>query len=226
MVDNKQSLKDIRLKTIVTGAETLLDFQRDYLQKIFDCKVYDNYSLWEQVSIISECEFQVKHHQMEYSILEILNESNLPVENDELGEITGTNLVNLSMPLIRYKTRDLAVRSGRLCKCGRAHDVIDKIDGRIEDIIITPDGRHVGRMDAAFKYIKGIDYAQIIQNKIEKINVLLVKNNHFTDAELTILEKHIRDRVGENIKVDFQFTDKIKPGGNGKLRFVINNMKL
>jgi phenylacetate-CoA ligase len=224
MVHNKKLLKAIGVKTIVTGAETLLDFQRDFIQNAFGCKVYDNYSLWEQVCIISECEFQVKHHQMEYGILEILDQNDNPVQNEIIGEITGTNLVNLSMPLIRYKTRDLALRSNRSCKCGRKHDVIDYIDGRIEDIIVTPDGRHVGRMDAAFKHIQGIDYAQIIQDDIEKINVRLVKNEKFYNDEIKVLEKHIRERVGNKIKIDYQFTEKLNYSNNGKLRFVINNI--
>jgi hypothetical protein len=80
-------------------------------------------------------------------------------------------------------------------------------------------------MDAAFKYNKGFDFAQIIQNEIDKIDVFLVKNNNFNTDELSILEKHIRDRVGNYIKINYNFVQRIEPGEGGKLRFVISNLK-
>ena len=223
LVDHKEELKQIGLKSIVTSSETLLDFQRDFIQGSFRCNVYDNYTQWEQVCIISECEHQTKHHHMEYGIMELLNDNNEPVPSGAIGEITATSLVNMAMPFIRYKTGDFAQKSNKACHCGRKHDVVERIDGRIEDIIVTPDGRHVGRMDAAFKYNKGFDFAQIVQDEIEAINVFLVANKDFDSNEQMILEKHIRDRVGNIIKINFEFKNGIKPSENGKMRFVINN---
>jgi len=213
-----------RLKSILTNAETLQSFQRDLIEDAFKCRVFDVYSAWDGVCIISECEQQVKHHHMEYSILELLDENNHPVGLEETGEITGTSLFKMAMPLIRYKTKDLAARSTESCPCGRGHDTIEAIDGRIEDIIITPEGWRVGRMDAAFKHCQGFDFAQIIQEEVESIRVKLVKSADFTSSTLTILEKHIRHRVGDKINVNFEFVDEIKSGPNGKIRFVKNKI--
>jgi len=213
-----------RLKSILTNAETLQSFQRELIEDVFRCRVFDVYSAWDGVCIISECERQVKHHHMEHSIMELLDENNAPVRPGETGEITGTSLFKMAMPLIRYKTRDLAVKSTESCPCGRQHDTITAIDGRIEDLVITPEGWRVGRMDAAFKHSRGFDYARIIQDKVESIQVQLVKNADFTPSTLTILEKHIRHRVGDKIRVDFEFVDEIKPDPSGKIRFVVNRM--
>ena len=128
------------------------------------------------------------------------------------------------MPLIRYKTRDLAIRNtNRLCKCKREHDIVIKIDGRIEDIIVTPDGRHIGRLDAAFKFNKGFDFAQIIQNDLNSIDVYIVKNNQFDEHEEKILDENLKDRVGHTIKINYHYKDKIEAGSNGKTRLVINH---
>lgn len=214
----------LRLNNIVTDSETLLDYQRDFIQKIFECKVFDLYSHWEHINMIAECTNQVKHHQMEYGILEILDKDNKQVKDGEAGEMTATGLFNLSMPLIRYKTGDLAVKGKNECSCGRKHDVIKRIDGRIEDAIITPDGRIVCRLDAAFKYNRGFDFAQIVQNDINSMDIFLVKNKYYDLYEEKILEKHIRNRVGDVIKMNYKFVDKINPQENGKIRFVKNNL--
>lgn len=219
-------LKHLSIDRIVTDSETLLDYQRIFLEETFGCNVHDSYHQWECVCLISECAHKVKHHHMEYGILEILDEDNQPVETDQQGEIVATGLHNLSMPLLRYKTGDLAVRTDTKCNCGRAEDVIGSIDGRIEDVVVTPDGRHVGRLGGSFNDNKGIDFAQIIQDDTSTIKVLLVKNKHFNDGEIPVLEKNLRERLGDSIEIEYEFRDKIEPAPNGKVRLVINNIDM
>ncbi len=211
------------LKSIVTGSETLHESYREYIQKVFGSKVNDCYHSWESICMISECEMGVKHHHMEYGVMELLNEKNERVATGVQGEITATGFNNLSMPFIRYKTRDLATVSNKKCECGKEHTVVEKIDGRIEDMIVTPEGNYAGRMDAAFKYNKGFDSAQIIQDLKDEIDVYLVKNSSFVERELALLEGHIRDRVGMTMEIKFHFVDHIEREKNGKLRFVISN---
>jgi len=220
---NKTKIR-FSLRSIVTNAETLHAFQRDLIEDVFQCRVFDIYAAWDGVCIISECERQVLHHHAEHGILELLDENNNPVLDGQTGEITGTSLHKMAMPLIRYKTKDLAARSTETCPCGRQHDSIKEIDGRIEDMVITPEGRQVGRMDAAFKHCQGFDFARIIQKEVESIQVQLVKNADFTPSVLTILEKHIRDRVGDKLRIDFEFVEDIKPGPNGKIRFMVSDI--
>ena len=221
---NPAALRRIGATAIVTNSETLLEPQRQYLEEVFACPVYDVYSQWESVCVAAECRHRAFHHQMEYSILEMLDNRDQPVADGEMGEITGTSLVNRVMPFIRYKTRDLARRARRACPCGRAHDVIDRIDGRIEDSVVTPEGRHVGRLDAAFKYNRGFDVAQIVQDRVDCITVRLVKNRLFDGQEQAVLEQHLRNRLGDRIRIAFEFVERIEPEPTGKLRFVISRL--
>jgi len=70
-------------------------------------------------------------------ILEILDpEGEQPVEDGEIGEIVFTTLTKEAMPLIRYRTRDLAALIPEPCACGRTHRRISSIKGRIDDLII------------------------------------------------------------------------------------------
>lgn len=225
LIADQNDLKPVKsIKTIVTISETLSDYQREYIEKVFKCNVYDCYHQWESVCMISECSFQQKHHHMEYGILEMLDQNNLTVPNDTTGEIVATGFYNLSMPLIRYKTRDIAVKSNNICSCGINHDVISFIDGRIEDYVLTPDGRNVMGLTNSFKYNKGFDYAQVIQNEINSIEVRLVKNDLFDDNEVAILDKHLRERIGNEMEIQLKFVNKIDRQPNGKIRLVVNNI--
>ncbi|MBU1695109.1 MAG: hypothetical protein KKC51_14260, partial [Verrucomicrobia bacterium] len=216
------ALRRIGVRAISTNSENLLDFQRAQIEDAFGCRVFDVYSQWEQVCVIAECERRTYHHQMEYGILELLDADGRRVAPGETGEITGTSLFNRAMPFIRYRTRDLARISPKPCACGRAHTAVEAIDGRIEDIVVTPDGRRVGRLDAAFKFDQGFDFAQVIQDAPGAITVRLVRNRSFQPEVLASLEKHLRDRVGPALNIRFEFPDRIAPDANGKIRFMIN----
>lgn len=218
-------LKSLGIRAVSTNSETLLDYQREHLQAAFGCRVFDVYSQWEQVCVISDCEHQIRHHQMEYGVLELLDDNGDRIETPgHTGEITGTALDNRAMPLIRYRTGDHARLGAVPCPCGRAHTVVEQIDGRIEDVVLTPDGRRIGRMDAAFKHNEGFDAAQIVQTEAGSIRVRLVRNARFRPDELQLLERHIRDRIGTGLEIRFEFADRIEPGPNGKVRFVVNKL--
>ena len=218
-------LKSLGIRAISTNSETLLDFQRDHLQAAFGCRVFDVYSQWEQVCVIADCERQTRHHQMEYGVLELLDEQGVRIDGPgRTGEVVATGLVNRAMPLIRYQTRDLARFGSTPCPCGRAHTVVEQIDGRIEDAVLTPEGRRIGRLDAAFKDNPGFDAAQIVQEEAGAIRVRLVRNSRLRDGDLLTLEKHLRDRVGPGLKIQFEFADCIGPDTNGKIRFVVNKL--
>ena len=53
-------------------------------------------------------------------------------------------------------------------------DVFLDIDGRIEDYVLTPEGRLVGRLDHVFKEQYEIEEAQIVQDDPSSIDILVV----------------------------------------------------
>ena len=221
-IGDPAALRRIGIRSISTNSENLLPHQRGQIEEAFGCRVFDVYSQWEQVCVAAQCERGSYHHEAEYGLLEILDPQGRPAPPGETGELVGTGLFHRAMPLIRYRTRDLARRGGRPCPCGRAHPVIEALDGRMEDVVVTPDGRRVGRLDAAFKWNAGFDFAQVVQDTPDGIAVRLVRNAAFRPEVLAELEQHLRDRVGAALKIRFEFPGRIEPDANGKIRFVVN----
>ena len=86
-----------------------------------------------------------------------------------------TGLFNFAMPLIRYKVGDVAIPLDEKCSCGRMLPLVKSIEGRIDDMILTPEGRFISpaSMSLAFEFAKNIKEAQIVQNAKEKIELKL-----------------------------------------------------
>lgn len=216
-------LEGFRPPAVLTCAETLLEHQKKNVVEVLDCPIYDFYNQNERAALISTCEHGNYHVHEEYSFVEVIPDDNSEFSDEPLSQLIATTLHNFAMPLIRYQTNDLAVASQEAaCDCGRTYQMIKKIIGRVEDIVVTPDGRHVGRLDAAFKYSPGIRVSQIVQEKIDEIQVKIVKAPHFEQRDVDTVERELRDRLGDSIKITFRVVDSILPEKNGKIKFVVS----
>lgn len=209
---------------ILTSSETLLDHQREILARVFRCPIHNFYGQNERAALISTCPAGRYHIHEEYSHVEILNPRGEPAAPGEAGEIVTTSFHNLAMPLIRYRTRDLAIPAATPCPCGRPYRCVEKVIGRIEDLVVTPDGRYVGRMDAAFKYSRGIRLSQIVQREAASMTVKIVRGAEYGPEDEAVLLREIRARVGAAIRIDLEYVDQIPVGANGKIKFVISSV--
>ena len=92
------------------------------------------------------------------------------------------------MPLIRYKVGDLGSlsTSEQPCGCGRTLPILDCVEGRADDVLLTRDGRRVGRLDPVFKTRLPLREAQIIQESLSRVRVRFVPGPHFSAEALDI----------------------------------------
>ncbi len=75
--------------------------------------------------------------------------------------------------LIRYALGDRGeiASPGTACACGRTLPLLQMLDGRHDDIILTHDGRRVGCVDTVFKENLPVREARIIQESLDRIRV-------------------------------------------------------
>lgn len=207
---------------VLCCAESLLEHQRALIAKVLGCPIYDFYGQNERGALISTCEHGTYHVHEEYALTEFV-----PTEHPGIFAIVATNYHNWAMPLIRYRTDDLAeLGPEEPCRCGRTYRTVKRIIGRVEDIVVTPDGRHVGRLDAAFKYSPGIRLSQVVQERIEEIIVRIVPAESFAPSDLERLERELRARLGTAIGIRYEYVEDIPPGPNGKVKFMVSRLGL
>ncbi len=214
------------LKAIFTASETLLDFQREEIENAFQVKVYNWYGNTEMCANIVECEKGKLHLKYEHSFVEILNEQNEECKPGEEGRLICTNFSNKAFIIIRYDIGDIVkISENQDCRCGRGGLIIDYIIGRIEDYVITSDNRKIGRLDHLFKDTMGIKEAQIIQDEISSITIKYVKDASFTNKDIELVQKECYLRFGSSMKVDLMEVNFLERTKNGKIRFIISNLK-
>lgn len=134
----------IRPRAIITSSETLTDETRALIESAFACRVFDHYGSAEMVALVTQCDHGSYHVNPEYGVLELLNDAGQPVAVGEIGEVVATGFINDFMPLIRYRMGDLASWREGDCSCGRFFPRLERILGRMDDVVITPDGRRIG----------------------------------------------------------------------------------
>jgi phenylacetate-CoA ligase len=209
-------------KAVFTSSETLLESQRVLIEKAFKCKILDWYGNSELGASIGQCERGAYHVNSEYGIVEL--NQDVPGREKDTGEMICTSFINHGTPLLRYRIGDLMKLSSTKCACGRGLPVVDSIIGRMDDIIVTPNGVHVGRMDHIFKDALNIGEAQVIQESMEELRVLIVPRRGFNANDLRVLEKEFGLRLGTEMSIKFETVDMIPRESNGKFRSVISKI--
>lgn len=131
---------DFKLKAGVFGAEPWTDEMRREIERGLGLKAYDIYGLSEILgpSVSCECECQCGMHVCEdHFIPEIIDPDTLEaLPAGEQGELVFTCITKEALPLIRYRTRDIATLIYDRCECGRTLVRMQKPQGRTDDMLI------------------------------------------------------------------------------------------
>jgi phenylacetate-CoA ligase len=208
-------------RVVFTGAETVLPHHRWAIEKALDTEVADQYGAGESVGNISDCRKHLYHVDMEFGVVEFEPSEALPLQQ---RRIICTGLRNLSMPLIRYEIGDIATLGDQACNCGRQAPVVERIDGRIESYIITPDGRQLGRLDFLFKDTNAILEAQLVQDRLDHLVVKVVGTDAYSPADAEKLLADMREYLGNVIHIDIERVDQIPREANGKFRQIVSQV--
>ena len=217
--------RDLKMAVAVINAEPVYDYQRQAIEEAFQCPVRETYGMAEIVTAASECEAGQMHLWPEVGQTEIVDGEGQPVPDGSAGEIICTGLINADMPLIRYRTGDRGSLSAwpGLCACGRTLPILGSVEGRVDDILYTTDGRRIGRLDPVFKAHLPVREAQVIQEKLDRVRVRYVPAPDFTSAAGRSIADRLRGRMGD-VSVILEAVDQLPRGANGKFRAVICNI--
>ena len=106
------------------------------IREKWDVQLYATYSSTEMGATFSECEYGCGGHvHPELIIVEIIGEDDQPVPDGEVGEIVVTTLGVEGMPLLRFRTGDMAAKITDQCRCGRWSYRLTPLVGRKNNMI-------------------------------------------------------------------------------------------
>lgn len=102
----------------------------------WNIELYSTYASTEMGTAFTECKAGMGgHHHPEMIIVEFLDDNNLPVNDNQPGEVTITTLGVEGMPLLRFKTGDVCYHFTEKCSCGRNTMRLGPVIGRKQQMI-------------------------------------------------------------------------------------------
>lgn len=228
---NELSGKIGKFKAVFCSSEKMYDFQREEIKKAFNTQVIDYYGHNERLALMEYCPICSRYHVLpEYGIVEFLDNNGYSVnQENEMAEIVGTGFNNYAFPLIRYKTSDIATISGSdcKCKCGKPYVSVKEIDGRSGDFLVTEDGKHYSptMLEFAIRHVENFRDLQLVQKDYNQLEVLIVPNQYYTEAEGIRFSNELQKRIDTNINIEVRIVNHIDRPLNQKHRFIISNIK-
>ncbi|SFE71110.1 phenylacetate--CoA ligase PaaK [Alteribacillus iranensis] len=129
------------LKYAILGAEPWSEEMRASIEKMFDMKAMDIYGLSEVMGpgVAMECKDcqDGLHIAEDHFYTEVIDPETLqPLPEGETGELVFTSLTKEALPIIRYRTGDIASITREPCSCGRTTVKMSRVKGRIDDMLI------------------------------------------------------------------------------------------
>jgi len=233
--------KNLNLRMAYLGAEPYSETTRQKIEQIFNIKAFNSYGLSEMngPGVAFECQFKEGMHLWEDNfILEIIEPSTGKVLPDgEEGEIVLTSINREAMPILRYRTGDIAFVYPDKCQCERTHRQISRIKSRVDDMFII---RGVNVFPSEVERILmslsevGRNY-QIILEREKSLDVMRGKveiKKELFDGSLEHL-RELEEKIKAKLKSELMLTPKVElvepatlPRTTGKAKRVIDKRKI
>ncbi len=184
--------KDFKFKIGMFGAEPWSEEARQRIQNAFGIRAHDVYGMSELYGpgVAVECVHQNGLHIWgdEFLVEVIDTDTGEVLPEGSHGEMVFTMLTREAMPLLRYRTRDLATVNWEECECGRYHPRIMRVKGRSDDMLIIG-GVNVfpSQVETVLMKMDGVgDHYQIIVDRdiLDKLHIKVeVEESFFRSSE-------------------------------------------
>jgi phenylacetate-CoA ligase len=227
LIFKHRDVGNINFKGIFLGSENIYAWQKEKLKSVFPgARIFGWYGHTEQAILAPMCEASDEYHLWPfYGLTELLNEADENAQEGELGELVGTSFWCNGTPFIRYRTEDIARRGGNNCpQCKRQFDMLERIEGRKQDYVVTNDGGLVtltGLIFAQhFHAFGATEKMQLYQDKAGEVIVKVVPTSLFSERDSSEIKTRMETAVGGRLKVTVEIVDDIPRTQRGKYRFL------
>jgi phenylacetate-CoA ligase len=212
------------LKGVFTTAERLFPQQRELLEDVFGCRVYDCYGSSEVQNIATECSHGSIHVNTDFVVVE--------VDRSETAAgpapLLVTSLKNRVMPFLRYRNEDWGELADGECTCGSGFPLMSLNVARVSDNFRLPGGRVVhGEFFTHLLYgAEGVDSFQFHQTAENHIVLRYVPSPRGDAArQLAKACQQVQSLAPGRISVELDQVASIPLSAAGKHRFTRSDVK-
>lgn len=218
-----------RIRCVQLFSETIHDYQLDLIERVFKCPVILDYGHSERaVKAISMPGDRRYFFWPLYGHMELIGFDGKPVtEPGVLGELVATGFDNQVMPLIRYRTGDLATWSARPNHTRPGFAAVDRIEGRLQESLVCKNHSLVpitSKCAAHFDVLVTADCMQFEQSEPGRAVLKVQSPNELSAESKAILTDGIRTKTQGGLEVEVVHTDVLPRTVTGKHRLLAQRL--
>ena len=197
--------KKLKVKNGLFGAEMFTSGLKKRIMDTWEMDVHDIYGLTEMCGpgVSTDCDQHDGLHLWEdHFLIECIDPITLePVGLEEEGEIILTTLTKEGMPLLRYRTRDIAkLYDQKVCECGRTHIKHTTIKGRSDDmVIIRGTNIYPGQVESVLMKNQDVggNWRMVLTTKsdVDMLTVEVESKTQLSQVESMNLEKLLKNEI-------------------------------
>jgi phenylacetate-CoA ligase len=229
----ESGVSDLCLEVGMFGAEPWSDEMRAELESRLGLAALNVYGLSEIVGpgVSAECleGRSGSHVQEDHFLVEVIDpETCAPLPPGEHGELVFTTLTKEALPLVRYRSGDIAALDVRPCACGRTTARMGPVRGRRDDmLIIRGVNLYPSQVEHALLTVEGVSpHWQLVVTRpaqLDEITVHCEPADGFVDrgALAARVELALRDQIGVGIGVELLEPGEV-PRSEGKAVRVVD----
>lgn len=241
VLEETGDIDKIGVKVGIFGAEPWTEEMRELIEQRLRLSAHDIYGLSEIIGPGVACECQAKaglHIAEDHFVPEIINPETGEVLGDgQTGELVFTCITKEALPLIRYRTRDIATLHYDTCECGRTSVRMTKPSGRVDDMLII---RGVNVFPSQIESVlmgitEASPYFMLVVDRVgnlDKLEIQVEMSQDFFSDEVRALES-LKERIRREVESTLGISASIRlvepksiQRSEGKAVRVIDNRKL
>ncbi len=211
----------IRPRLVVCGGEVLDAAARRTIEDAFGAPLVDFYGAHEFNLIAWQCPDGDDYHVCDDNVLiEIVGEDGRAVQPGEIGEVVATALHSYTMPFVRYRTGDLAIRGPDACSCGQPFSTLRAIQGRAVDYLRLPGGRrvhpyaitgHLAEREAGW-----VAQHQVVQTADRRVRLNIRPGRLPRSEDVERVRGFVAGVLGPDVEFELALVERFPPHPSGK----------
>ncbi len=218
-----------RPRALVYGADSMPEADRAYIEGQLGIPVLSIYQSTESLRIGFQCELRRGLHlSVDAAAVRIADGAGRTVRPGEAGDVIISNLTNRATVLLNYRLGDVAVSGRERCPCGRTLPVLERLEGRSDDLIHLANGRtpHALQVMHRLRAASGVERIQVVQEEAGTFRVRAVSDAGLDrQAAAASLAAELAGLTGERADVSVEWVEKLPAEANGKTRVVISKVR-
>jgi phenylacetate-CoA ligase len=220
-----ENISHLRPKTVLLSADYVPTAVRNRISALWDCLVYAHYGLTESglggaVECGAHAGYHIRHNDL---LFEIINPTTgRPLPDGETGEIVISTLTRETMPLIRYRTGDIACLLNNKCPCGSPLKRLGKIEGRYCDVVSIGEGEMISLPmldEILFAMPAVLDYTASLNRDSEKwlFTIKILSGEHI---DIEHIKNYLQGKIDIDLQIEFYSSDSFMTDGRHKRKLI------